>query len=398
MSGPLHGITVVEVASFIAGPYAGRLLADLGATVIKVEAPGEGDPFRGWDTGGVSPAFWAYNHGKQSITLNLRTPAALDIMRQLIVSADVLLENMRPGAMDRLGLGYQAVSAINPRLVYASVTGFGSSGPYRDRPAYDGIGQALSGLLSLLSERAAIQPTGPNFSDSLAGLFAAYGVLGALVARGQTGRGQHVETSLVAASLAFLVAPATETLAGAPAPGPMSRPTASQTYAWLAGDGLALTVHLSSPIKFWEGLTGAVDRVDLRDDPRFKTRVARRAHYRELRDELATVFSTRPRQEWLERLLAHDVPCAPVYNLAEVFEDPQVKHLELRTTVERAERPPVETVRSPLEYSATPAPRPGPPPELGEHTQSILHALGYTSDAIAALRQEGVIAAQSGQH
>jgi formyl-CoA transferase len=296
--------------------------------------------------------------------------------------------------MDRLGLGYKAVSAINPRLVYASVTGFGSSGPYRDRPAYDGIGQALSGLLSLLSERAAIQPTGPNFSDSLAGLFAAYGILGALVARGQSGLGQRVETSLVAASLAFLVAPATETLSGAPAPGPMSRPTASQTYAWLAGDGLALTVHLSSPPKFWEGLARGVDRADLLEDSRFKSRVARRAHYRELRDELAPVFRTRPRQAWLERLSAHDVPCAPVYNLAEAFEDPQIQHLGLRATVQRPERPPIETLRSPLEYSATPAPPPGPPPGLGEHTASILHTLGYTSDAISALRDEGIIAAE----
>src|SRR5262249_11874384 len=150
-----------------------------------------------------------------------------------------------------LGLGYAQVSELNPRLVYASVTGFGPSGPYRDRPAYDGIGQALSGLLSLLSTPAAVQPIGPNFSDSLAGLFAAYGSTAALVGRAATGAGQHVQTNLVAATLAFLVAPATETLAGAPPPGPMTRPAASQTYAWHASDGLALTVHLSSPPKFW---------------------------------------------------------------------------------------------------------------------------------------------------
>jgi formyl-CoA transferase len=385
---------VIEVASFIAGPYAGSLLADLGADVIKVEAPEGGDPFRGWDTGTESASFWAYNRGKRSITLNLREPAAIDVLHRLVRSADVLLENMRPGTMDRLGLGYTDLSAINARLVYASVTGFGSSGPYRDRPAYDGIGQALSGLLSLLADRASIQPIGPNFSDSLAGLFAAFGIVSALHARNQTGLGQHVETNLVAASLAFLVAPATETLAGAPPPGPLSRPTASQTYAWVASDGLPFTVHLSSPPKFWEGLARAADRADLMGDPRFRTRSDRRAHYAELRDELARVFSTRPRHEWLKRLLEEDVPCAPVYNLEQVFEDPQIQHLGMRTPIHRARGSAIETVRSPLEYSATPVAPPAPPPGLGEHTTSILEQLGYNSENIAELGRRGVIAIQ----
>jgi crotonobetainyl-CoA:carnitine CoA-transferase CaiB-like acyl-CoA transferase len=397
VASPLDGITVLEVASFIAGPYAGMLLADLGAQVIKIETPDGGDPFRGWNNGADSPGFWAYNRGKRSITLNLREPAAIEIITRLIRGADVLLENMRPGAMDRLGLDYTRVSAINPRLVYASITGFGSTGPYRDRPAYDGIGQALSGLLSLLSERSAIQPIGPNFSDSLAGLFAAYGILAALMSRNQTGAGQHVETSLVAASLAFLVAPATETLAGASPPGPKSRPTASQTYAWLASDGLPLTVHLSSPPKFWEGLARATGRPELIDDPRFHSQQARRAHYAELRDELGTVFRTRPREEWLERLHAQDVPCAPVYDLHEVFSDPQVQHLGLRTTIQRAEGPPIDTVRSPLDYSATPSPLPGPPPALGEHTASVLESLGYTPADIQHLASAGAITAKSRQ-
>jgi formyl-CoA transferase len=391
MRGPLEGTVVLEVASFIAGPYAGMLLADLGADVIKVESL-DGDPFRGWDTGAESPNFWAYNRGKRGIALNLRDPEALEIMRQLIPQADVLLENMRPGAMDRLHLGFEQVSQINPRLVYASITGFGSSGPYRDRPAYDGIGQALSGLLSMLSPRDAIQPIGPNFSDSLAGLFAAYGVLAALMARNHTGRGQHVETSLLAATLGFLVAPATDTLTGKPAPGPLSRPTSSQTYAWLASDGLPFTVHLSSPPRFWEGLARAAGRPDLLEDSRFRTRPARRAHYAELRDELASVFRTRPRQEWLDRLLAEDVPCAPVYDMQQVFEDPQVQHLGLRTRIERNDAPPIETVSGPVNYSATPTPSPGPPPSLGEHTAAILRDVGYSSEAIEALRVAGVVA------
>ena len=392
MPGPLHGTRVLEVASFIAGPYAGMLLADLGADVIKIETPDGGDPFRGWDVGGDSPTFWAYNRTKRSLTLNLREPSAHEVMTRLISTADVLIENLRPGAMDRLGLGYAQASELNPRLVYTSITGFGSSGPYRDRPAYDGIGQALSGLLSLLSERTHIQPIGPNFSDSLAGLFAAYGTLAALVARSQTGVGQHVATSLVAASLAFLVAPATETLAGAPPPGPTSRPVASQTYAWQAGDGLAFSVHLSSPPKFWEGLAQAAGRPELIEDARFRTRQARRAHYTELRDELGEVFRTRPRQHWLEQLTARDVPCAPVYNLQEVFSDPQIAHVGLRTRITRPEGTPIDTVRSPIDYSATPVPHPGPPPGLSEHTDSILAELGYSAEAIRRLRDSGVIA------
>jgi crotonobetainyl-CoA:carnitine CoA-transferase CaiB-like acyl-CoA transferase len=394
---PLDGITVIEVASFIAGPYAGALLADLGAQVIKVETPDGGDPFRGFDTGRESPGFWAYNRGKRSITLNLREPAAIEAMGRLIRDADVLLENMRPGAMDRLGLGYAQASTLNPRLVYASVTGFGPDGPYRDRPAYDGIGQALSGLLSLLSDRTAIQPIGPNFSDSLAGLFAAYGILAALVARNQTGLGQHVQTSLVAATLAFLVAPATDTLNGAPAPGPLSRPTSSQTYAWLCSDGLPLTVHLSSPPKFWEGLARATGRPDLLEDPRFSTRVARRAHYAELRDELGRVFSTRPRHEWLEQLAAFDVPCAPVHDMQQVFADPQVQHLGLRTTIQRAAASPIDTVGSPLTYSATPPPPLAAPPALGEHTAAILESLGYSSAQIERLASQGTTASHPGQ-
>jgi formyl-CoA transferase len=393
MTGPLAGVRVLEVASYVAGPYAGALLADLGAEVIKLENPEGGDPFRGWQREESEPTiFWAYNRGKKSVTLNLRSPAGRDVFRALVRTADVVLENMRPGVMERLELDDVQLRMLNPRLVYCSVTGFGQRGPYAQRPAYDGIGQALSGLVSLLSDVSEPRPLGPNFADSLAGLFAAYGVLGALVARQQTGRGQRVGTSLVGATLGFLVAPATDALAGNPPHSPRSRPIASQTYAWTAADGLPFTVHLSSPAKFWQGLARAGGRPELIDDPRFRTQNDRRAHYDELHAELATVFATRPRATWLDILTAEDVPCAPIYDMRELFDDPQIRGMGLEVSLPRGDREPIRTVGCPVEYSDTPAVVSIPPPALGEHTDAILAEAGYDAAAIAALRAQGALA------
>jgi crotonobetainyl-CoA:carnitine CoA-transferase CaiB-like acyl-CoA transferase len=391
MAGALDGIVVLEVASFIAGPYAGMLLADLGAEVIKVEHPQGGDPFRAWDLGGDQPTFWAYNRGKKSLTLNLQVPKGRAVFYQLVRGADVVLENLRPGAMERIGVGYEQLRLVNPRLVYCSVTGFGATGPYAQRPAYDGVGQALGGLMSLLTDRADPRPIGPNFSDSLASLYAVYGILAALLARTRTGRGQRVGTSLVGATVAFLIAACTEALAGEPPQGPTSRPRQSQTYAWTAGDGLPFVVHLSSPPKFWEGLVRAVERPELLTDPRFRTRADRRRHYDELHAALAPVFASRPRAYWLARLEAEGVPHAPIYDVRELFDDPHIQHMGLQITIPRAGRPPVRTVGSAVEFSDTPPPLPAPPPDLGQHTEEVLGRAGYDAAAIAALRAEGVI-------
>jgi crotonobetainyl-CoA:carnitine CoA-transferase CaiB-like acyl-CoA transferase len=391
MAGALDGIVVLEVANFIAGPLAGSLLADLGAEVIKVENPDGGDPFRAWDMGGDQPTFWAYNRGKKSIALNLQTPEGADAFRKLARTADVVLENLRPGAMDRLGLGYGQLRELNPRLVYCAVTGFGPTGPYAQRPAYDGVGQAMGGMMSLLTERDAPTPIGPAFADNLSGMFGAYGILGALVARARTGQGQQVGTSLVGAIIAFNVNSATTALAGELAEGPTARPRSSQTYAWSAGDGLPFVVHLSSPPKFWQGLTRAAGRPELQDDPRFKARKDRRVHYDELRDTLGAVFATQPRAHWLERLEAEGVPHAPMYNYHEVFQDPHIQHMGLEVAIPRPGRETVRTVRSPVNYSDTQAGIPIPPPDLGEHTDALLARVGYDAAAIAALHEAGVV-------
>ncbi|HZR97630.1 MAG TPA: CaiB/BaiF CoA-transferase family protein [Chloroflexota bacterium] len=391
MAGALDGIVVLEVANFIAGPLAGSLLADLGAEVIKVENPEGGDPFRAWDLGGDQPTFWAYNRGKKSIALNLQTPEGKEVFRKLASTADVVLENLRPGTMDRLGLGYEQLRTLNPRLIYCAVTGFGPTGPYAQRPAYDGVGQAMGGMMSLLTEADAPRPIGPAFADNLSGMFGAYGILGALVARGRTGQGQMVGTSLVGAIVAFNVNAATTALAGEPPEGPTGRPRASQTYAWTASDGLPFVVHLSSPPKFWQGLTRAAGRPDLQEDPRFRTRADRRKHYDALHDELAAVFATQPRAYWMERLEAEEVPHSPMYNYREVFQDPHIQHMGLEVAIPREGRSTVRTVRSPVNYSDTQTPLPLPPPELGEHTDAILARLGYDVAAIAALHAAGVV-------
>lgn len=391
MKGVLSGVTVLEVCNFIAGPYAGMLLADMGAEVIKVENPKGGDPFRAWDLGGDIPTFWSYNRGKKSITLNLQAPEGRDIFHRLCRSKDVVLENFRPGVTKKLGIDYESLRPLNERLIYCSITGMGPTGPYAHRPAYDTVGQGLSGLLSLLMDRENPRAIGPNFSDSLGGLFAALGVLGALYAREQSGRGQYVATSMVAATLGFLIAPATEYLASGEVPGPISRPRASQTYACAGSDGLPFAIHLSSPPKFWEGLCRAFGRPELIDDARFKTRADRRRNYEALQRTLAEIAKEKPRSYWLERLEAEDVPHTPVYDMAEVFRDPHIKHMGMEIEIARENRPPIRTVRFPVDYSDTKIPHPAPPPELGQHNAEILGSLGYDEAKIAELREKGII-------
>jgi crotonobetainyl-CoA:carnitine CoA-transferase CaiB-like acyl-CoA transferase len=293
--------------------------------------------------------------------------------------------------MDRLGIGYEQLRRINPRLIYCPITGFGQTGPYAQRPAYDGVGQAIGGMLSMLTERENPQPIGPAFADHLGGLYGAYGILGALVARGRTGQGQQVSSTLVGATLAFNTSAATSALAGEPPDGPTGRPRSSQTYGFTGSDGLPFIVHLSSPPKFWQGLARAAGRPELIEDPRFKARTDRRRNYDALHAELAPIFATQPRAHWLARLEAEEVPHGPMYDVREVFDDPHIQHMGMQIAIERPGRSTIRTVRSPLDYSDTPQPHPAPPPELGEHTEAVLSRAGYDAAAIADFREQGII-------
>jgi crotonobetainyl-CoA:carnitine CoA-transferase CaiB-like acyl-CoA transferase len=370
--GALDGIKIFEFASYVSGPFAGMLLADLGAEVVKIESPNGGDAFRNWGKQDYNGTFGSMNRNKMSVTLDLKTGAGRTAARRLALSADVIIENFRPGTMERLGLGYEPLAAANPRLIYCSITGFGSQGPYSNRPGYDTVGQAVSGLLSVLTDRAAPQTMGVSLSDHLAGTFAAYGVLAALMARTTTGLGQKVETSLLQASLAFLGENAAHFFEDGKVPSRATRCKRAQVFAFTAGDGLPFVVHLSSPEKFWLGLLAATDRQVLADDARFHNRDARVTNYDALRDELASVFQSRPRAHWLQLLEEQDVPSGPLNTLEEVIADPQFIALDMRKHLPHRTRGTVSVIGNPVRLSATPPRMDSAAPDLGAHNEIFL--------------------------
>jgi crotonobetainyl-CoA:carnitine CoA-transferase CaiB-like acyl-CoA transferase len=370
--GALDGIKIFEFASYVSGPFAGMLLADLGAEVVKIESPNGGDAFRNWGKQDYNGTFGSMNRNKMSVTLDLKTGAGRTAARRLALSADVIIENFRPGTMERLGLGYEPLAAANPRLIYCSITGFGSQGPYSNRPGYDTVGQAVSGLLSVLTDRAAPQTMGVSLSDHLAGTFAAYGVLAALMARTTTGLGQKVETSLLQASLAFLGENAAHFFEDGKVPSRATRCKRAQVFAFTAGDGLPFVVHLSSPEKFWLGLLAATDRQVLANDARFHDRDARVKNYDALRDELASVFQSRPRAHWLQLLEERDVPSGPLNTLEEVIADPQFIALDMRKHLPHRTRGTVSVIGNPVRLSATPPRMDSAAPDLGAHNEIFL--------------------------
>jgi crotonobetainyl-CoA:carnitine CoA-transferase CaiB-like acyl-CoA transferase len=280
---------------------------------------------------------------------------------------------------------------LNPRLVYCSISAFGPDGPYRDFPGYDTIGQAMGGLLSVVTDLHDPKPTGISFSDHLTGIFACYGILVALMARERTDEGQLVETSLLQATTSFVQEPVTRYLATGEVPRRETRVMSAQVYAFVAGDGKPFVIHLSTPPKFWRGLTHAAGRPELAEDPRFLDKQDRRKNYPALHALLAEVFRARPRDEWIAALRACDVPCAPLYTVDEVVADPQVRHLGMPHQQQHATAGTVSFTGSAIALSATPVDYRLASPLLGEHTEDVLQELGFDNTAIAALHAEGVI-------
>ena len=388
----LHGITVVECATFVTGPYAALLLASLGARVIKIESPPEGDPYRYFapDTH-YSFNFAHLNRNKESLLIDLKTDSGKEIARALVEKADVFLENFRPGTAQRLGFGYDTLRTLNPRLVYCSISAFGQSGPYVDKPGFDTLGQAVSGLLSLLNDPADPKVMGMAISDYVTGLSAGYGILGALLAREKSGEGCRVETSLLQATLSFIGETAAGYLRTGAVPNRMARVKNAHAFAFVCKDDLPLAIHCSVPDKFWSALLNATGRNDLAIDDRFSSREARRQNYTALEHAFAPTFKTLTRDEWLARLEANDVPVVPLYNVAEALNDPQVRHLNLIENVQHPLAGAMKFVGPPVSFDNLPERRSSPPPLPGQDSDAILRELGYSDEAIAALRVSGAV-------
>lgn len=381
MKAPLAGVRVLELTTMITGPLAGMLLADLGASVIKVENPERGDPFRSFRGGLYGGHFISYNRSKRSLALDLRSAQGKQVLFELVRRSDVLIDNFRHGVLDRLGASSAVLMKENPRLIYASITGFGAEGPYRNRPAYDAVAQSLSGIASQFLDPQAPQVLGPTLSDNVTGLYAAYAILGALYEREKSGKGCRIETSMMKSTIAFAPDAFVNFKRYGTKVAPATRAGVSQSYAFRCQDGRLIALHLSSQSKFWEGLLTAIGRSDLATNPNFATREQRIANYKALAQELAKTFVTRPRDEWIPLLEAQDVPFAPVLDVEEVMTDPQVEHMQTFHRVNHPQEGEVWGINPPVYFDGE---RPGQvvaPPVLGEHTEEILRELGFESPA-----------------
>jgi formyl-CoA transferase len=394
--GPLDGIRVLDLTRVVAGPYCTMFLGDLGAEIVKVEQPGVGDDTRGWGppfVGGESAYYLCINRNKKSLALNLKSERGLELMHRLVKVADVVIENFRPGTMERLGIGEKKLRELNPRLIYASVTGFGADGPLSQWPGYDLIVQAWGGLMSITGAPDG-EPVkvGVAIIDLVAGLMLGKAVIAALFAREKLGIGQRVDTSLLEAEVASLINVGSNYLVGGeiPARWGNAHPNIVPYQSFKTADGY-LVVGIASEV-IWRRFCQAIGKPGLAEDPRFannSSRVKNRAHLITILD---AVFLGRTNDVWLRTLTEAEVPCAPVQTVDQVFSAPQVSHREMVVDVNHPTAGMVRMAGIPVKFSATPASIRRPPPLLGQHTAEVLETwLGITTEQLEELQKQNVI-------
>jgi crotonobetainyl-CoA:carnitine CoA-transferase CaiB-like acyl-CoA transferase len=394
-AGPLQGIRVVDLTRVLAGPFCTQSLGDLGAEVLKIEPPDRGDETRHFPpfVGGESHYFLGINRNKKSLVIDLQRPAGAEILRRLVAKADILVENYRPGVMDRLGLGYAALAEINPRLIYCAISGFGLTGPLRDKPSFDIVTQALSGALSINGERGHMPvKLGIPLGDMVGGVFGPMAILAALHERTQTGRGRLIDISLhdgligmlgYFTQLAFLTGED-------PPPMGSSHPNIVPYGSFPASDGSIIIAVLSE--SFWGKLCDALERPDLATEPRFATPTGRRDHRDEVDAAIAEITRTRTVAEWEERLAKYDVPHAPVLGVTAALAHPQAVAREMVVEAEHPTIGPMRIAGRPIKFPGSPQRPSTAPPTMGQQTVEVLRdELGYGEAEIDALRRDGII-------
>lgn len=392
---PLAGLKVLEVAVAMAGPFCAMTLADYGADVVKIEPVADGDESRRWAPyfpAGLSHYFAAANRNKRSLAIDLKRPQGVALLRELAADADVLIDNFRVGALARLGLDYDSLARVNPRLVYCSISGFGSSGPRAHDRANDIFMQAFSGTMSITGEegRGPVK-AGMSVADIGAGLYGTVGVLMALQARERTGRGQHVETSLLEGQIAMLANQFTSYFSTGRAP--VRRGASSQLsvpyQAFQASDDWVVIAAFTQ--RMWEGVCRALEQPQWQDDPRFCSADRRAANRALLIPLLGEVIARRSVADWVQRLGAEGVPCTSINSIDTVARDPQVAAREMIVQIEHPDAGPLRMAGLPVKFSDTPGALRRPPPRLGEHSLEVLRERGLAPDRIAALVDDGTV-------
>ena len=395
-AGALAGLTVLDLTRVLAGPYCTMMLADMGARVIKVERPGKGDDTRGWGPPfqhGESAYFLSVNRNKESVTLDMKHPDGRRVLDRLVARSDVLVQNFRPGTLDRMGLGYADVARQRPDLVYCSISAFGQNGPRRNEPGYDAVMQGEGGLMSITGP-----PDGPAYRlgvaivDIVSGMFSAYGIAVALLARERTGRGQHIDVGMLDAVAAVLTYQAGTYFATGEAPGRLGNrhPSITPYESLEAADG-ELVVAVGND-QLWRTFCGVLDMDDLADDPRFRTNKDRVNARAALRQVLVERLRTRQVADWLARLKTAGIPCGAVRDLDQVFTDPQILERAMVVALDHPIAGAIRQLGVPVKLGATPGAVRTPPPTLGQHTDAILRDdLGFDAAEIARLHADGAV-------